>query len=507
MFRKCIWFIVPAVFIVFGCGGPVAERDTGVVRVALQADATTLDPHAAADAGSMRILENLHSTLFRYTEVYGETEPYLVREHYIRDDGTTHEFLLRDNVVFHSGRPLTAADAVFSLERIRGDGVRGQQLGPIKDIEALDTHRFRIRLSEPFTPLIPALAHPMNAILDRAALDKAGDKTRFEELHAGAGPFRLVEWRRGRHARMEAFEDYFLPDLPRLRQIVYRPIPDATAATTALRRGEIDLLLDLNPRDIDRLQARDGIIVEQVPGTFWEYIGLNTAAAPLDRPEVRKAIAHAVDREALARMVKFGHAQPLTGGHIPPNHPAHLDEALFPEPNPGRARALLEEAGYSDGFEISLLVGSDFDYQVNAAQVLRQQLAEVGIRVSVQALETGVFFSRLGDGDFEMTVVGWLGFVDADEWTFDLFHSSGAFNQQNFSDPGVDRLLERGRALPDGEERWKIYREAQRRTATLAPMVFLYLNDRAAAFADGLTGFDVHPTLTTLSLREAHWEE
>jgi peptide/nickel transport system substrate-binding protein len=507
MFSKNIWFIVLAVLFYSGCGGPVAERDDGLVRVALQADATTMDPHAAADAGSMRILENLHSTLFRFTEVYGETEPYLVREHQIREDGRLHEFLLHENVVFHSGRPLTAEDAVFSLNRIREDGVRGQQLGPIEDIEVQDTHRFRIRLSAPFTPLIPALAHPMNAILDRAAVEEAGDETRFEELQAGAGPFRLVEWRRGRHARLGAFENYFIPGLPRLREIVYRPIPDATAANTALRRGEVDLLLDLNPRDIDRLQTHDGITVEQVPGTFWEYIGLNTAAAPLDNPDVRKAIAHAVDRDALARMVKFGHAQPLTGGHIPPNHPAHLDEKIFPAQNIDRTKALLAEAGHPDGFDITILVGSDFDYQVNAAQVLRQQLAEVGINVSVQALETGVFFNRLGNGDFEMTVVGWLGFVDADEWTFDLFHSTGAFNQQNFSDPGVDQLLERGRTLPDGEERWDVYREAQRRVATLAPMVFLYLNDRAAAFADGLTGFDVHPTLTTLSLREAHWGE
>lgn len=486
-------------------GGGGVERDASRVVVALQSDATTLDPHSAADAGSMRMIENLYSTLFRYTENYGEVEPDVVREMERSEEGTVYTFFLREDVRFHSGRRMTAEDVKWSLERIREEGIRAQQFEAVESMEVVDAHTLRVTLSEPYTPFLTALAHPMNAILDREAVEAAGD--RFDQAAAGSGPFRLAEWRRGQRIRLEAFEDYFLEGLPKLREIEFRPVPDATSANTALRNGEIDVILDLNPREINRLASAAGITVRSVPGTFWEYIGLNTQVAPLEDVRVRQAIAHAVDREALARMIKFGHAEPIRGGHIPETHPAHWLEAVYPERDVEKARALLAEAGITETLELSCLVGSDFDYQVNAAQVIKQQLLDIDIDVTVESLESGVFFSRLGAHDFEMTVVGWLGFVDADEWTYDLFHSEGAYNQQGFSHAEVDRLLEGGRREADEARRMALYREAQEIIAREAPMVFLYWNDRAAAYAEGLKGFDVHPTLTTLSLRAAYWTE
>lgn len=473
--------------------------------VALQADATTLDPHAANDAGALRMLENIHSTLYRHTETYGEIEPYLAEDSEVSEDGKTYTFRLREGVRFHSGRDLTAEDVVWSLRRIREEGVRSEQLEPVESMEAVDERTVRLTLSAPHTPLLTALAHPMAAIMDREAVEAADG--RFDQLDAGSGPYRLVSWRRGRQLELEAFPEYHEEGVPRVPRLVYRPIPDATAATTALRTGDVDLILDLNPRDIQRLEDIPGVSVVSAPGTFWEYIGLNTAEAPFDDPRVRQAIAHAIDREALARMVKFGHATPITGGHIPAHHPAHLDEEFYPSRDLGRARALLEEAGITDTLRVTCIVGSDFDYQVNAAQVIKQQLLEVDIDVTVAPLESGVFFSRLGQQDFEMTVVGWLGFVDADEWTYDLFHSRGAFNQQGYENEEVDALLESARREPDGESRLEMYREVQRIVAKDAPMVFLYLTDRATALAEEIEGFDPHPTLTTLSLRRAGWRD
>ena len=501
-----LFSVVLLVFGFSGCGGGgPAERDRLRVVVALQSDATTLDPHAASDAGSMRMIENLYSTLFRYTETYGEVEPDVVTSYERSGDGRVYTFSLREDVRFGSGRRMTAADVKWSLERIREEGIRARQFEAVAEMEAVDDHTLRVTLSEPSAPFLTALAHPMNAIMDREAVEAAGG--RFDQLDAGSGPFRLVEWRRGQQMRLEAFEDYFLADTPVLREVIFRPIPDATSANTALRNGEIDVILDLNPREINRLDSVPGIVVRSVPGTFWEYLGLNTRIEPLDDVRVRRAIAHAVDRDALARMVKFGHARPLTGGHIPENHPAHLEEEIYPERNVEKARALLAEAGISGTLRLTCLVGSDFDYQVNAAQVIKQQLLEIDVDLTVEALESGVFFSRLGAHEFEMTLVGWLGFVDADEWTYDLFHSEGPYNQQRFSHPEVDRLLEAGRRETDEAARMDLYREAQALIAREAPMVFLYVNDRAAAYAEGLQGFDVHPTLTTLSLRETNWAD
>ena len=486
-----------------GCGQR-AERTPGELIVALQADAATLDPHAAADAAAMRMLENVYSALYRHSSVYGEIEPDLVHDTEISEDGLVYTFHLREDVRFHSGRPLDADDVVWSLNRIREEGMRADQLDAIDEIEAADAHTVRVTLHRPHAPLRTALAHPMSAILDREALEDADN--RFDRAQAGSGPFRLVEWRRGRHLILEANDAYYEEGLPKLNRIIFRPVSDATAANTALRNGEIDLILDLNPREISRLQEVEGITVRTKPGTFWEYIGLNTRVPPLDDPRVRQAIAHAIDRDALAEMVKFGHATPLTGGHIPDIHPAHTDLELYPARDLATARTLLAEAGFGDGLHLTCIVGSEFDYQVQAAQVIKQQLLDVGIDVTVNALESGIFFNRLGDKDFEMSVVGWLGFVDADEWTRDLFHTRGAYNQQQYSNPEVDSLLDRAREEADFDTRMALYREAQEMIAQEAPMVFLYINDLAAAHTDALRDFELHPTLTTLSLRKARLE-
>ena len=126
----------------------------------------------------------------------------------------------------------------------------------------------------------------------------------------------------------------------------------------------------------------------------------------------------------------------------------------------------------------------------------------MGIDVKVSAQESGIFFDALGKGDFDMTVVGWLGFVDPDEFTYNLFHTGAPWNQQGYSNEQVDALLERGRTVGDREERKKIYRQALKIIAEEAPMVFLYVNERTAALNGTVKGFDVHPTVTTLSLEE-----
>ncbi len=476
-----------------------ARARTDEVIVALQADGLSLDPHAVTDAGSMRLIENLYSTLLRYAEVYGDFEPDLAESWDVDADGLRYTFQLRTNAVFHgSGAAVTAEDAVYSIDRIRELGVRADQFEPVTEVRAEDPHTLVIELAEPFAPLLSYLAHPMNAIVDRRAVEEQG----LERAGGGSGPFRLEEWRRDRHLILSRHEDYHLADRPRVERVVFRPIPDDTARITALRNGEIDIILDVAARDVERLERIPGVTVDSVPGTFWEYVGLNNAHPPFDDVRVRQAIAWAVDRDVLNRLVKFGRAKPLRGGPIPPNHWARHDVEIYPARDLEQARALLEEAGLADGFEAGLLVGSDFSYQVQAAEVVKQQLLEIGIDVTIRALESGMFFQRLGQREFQMSLVGWLGFVDPDEWTHNLFRTEAPWNQQAYSNPEVDAWLAEGRRKLEREERKPIYDRIQETVAREAPMVFLYINDRTAARLDTVHGFVAHPTLTTLSLRD-----
>ena len=200
--------------------------------------------------------------------------------------------------------------------------------------------------------------------------------------------------------------------------------------------------------------------------------------------------------------MKFGRATVLDGGLIPPNHWAYADLHLYEQPAPGEAKRLISEAGLPTPMDVELIVDAGVAYQVRAAEVIKQQLKPVGLDVSIQALESAVFFDRLGKGDFQMTVVGWMGFVDPDEWTWNLFHADGKYNQQGYANAEVDALLDRARRSPDREERKRLYTDAQRIIATEAPMVFLYVNDQTSAWRERVHGYHVHPTATTLGLRE-----
>jgi peptide/nickel transport system substrate-binding protein len=468
--------------------------------MAVQAEGKRLDPHVVTDAASMRLIENLYATLLQYTPESGDVVPWLAESVQISPDGKTYRFQLVTNAVFHvSGRKVTSEDVAYSLQRIRDKGIRADAFSAVTEVQTPDPHTVVLKLSEPSAPLLTALANPMNAVVDREEVEANGG--RLDRVDAGCGPFELVEWVQGRHLILERSKTFFEEGIPYLDRIDIRPIPDETARTTALRNGEIDLLLNVAVKDLLILQRSPDIRVQQVPGTFWEYLGLNTRAPPLNDVRVRQAIATALDRPQLLSLIKFGHGELLPAGPIPSSHWATLPDPLYPEPNPEKAVELLRQAGVEEGVELTLTVGSSFPYQVDAAQVVKQQLRGVGIEVKLEALESGIFFDKLNQGDFEATLVGWVGFVDPDEWLYNLFHSDGEWNQQGYANPDVDRLLEEGRRRTDRERRREVYRQAQRIIATEAPMAFLYVNDVISAQRPQVQGFTPHPTGNTRGLR------
>ncbi|NBC11339.1 MAG: peptide ABC transporter substrate-binding protein [Planctomycetes bacterium] len=501
--------MVLACLLAVGCGAsppssaPPTNEPTepvagGELIVATLADAGRLDPHMVTDAASMRIIENLYSTLLTYGEGYGDFRNDLATSLEISDDQLVYTLELRKGAMFHSGRVVTAEAVKFSLQRIIDKGVRAQHFDVIESIEVVDPHRLTLTLSRPSAPFRSYLAHPMNAIVDPQAVEEADGK--LDSTDAGSGPFKLVTWKRDQRIVMTRHDGYHVEGRPYLDRLVFRPITDQTARTTALRTGEVHLVLEVSPKDVMILNKAAGVTVESVPGTFWEYIGLNCAKPPFDDARLRRAVAYGVDRAQLNQLVKFGKATELYGGHIPPNHWAHADLTLFKDKNPGDARFLFDAAGVEEPLPVELIVDSGVSYQVRAAEVIKQQLEPVGFAVTIRGLESSVFFDRLGRGDFEMTVVGWMGFVDPDQWTWNLFHSEGKYNQQGYANAEVDELLGRGRRPLDRAARQEIYAEAQRLIAEEAPMVFLYLNDQASAWRDTVHGYRVHPTATSRAL-------
>jgi len=480
---------------------PVSQE----IIVALQSDGTTLDPHIASDAASMRLIENMYSTLVRYQDgKYGAIENDLASDYTISDDGLIYTFTINDKATFHkSGRAVTSEDVKYSIERIISSEVRASQFEAVDSIERPDEATVVINLNQSVAPFLTYLAYPMNAIVDKDIVESTG----LDTFDGGSGPFALTSWDKDQQLVMEKYDGYYVDGLPKLDKVTYKPIPDETARVIALQNGEVDLLLDVTNKDKLQLENAEGVTIASIPGTFWEYLGINVEKAPLDNVKVRQAIANAIDRGAINDVVKFGAATVLDGGVIPAGHWAYADLHLYPERDVEKAKSLLAEAGYADGMTLELKVGADFQYQVDAAQMIKQQLAEAGITVEVLAQESGIFFDALGKHDFQLTVVGWLGFVDPDEFLYNLFYTGAPWNQQGYSNEEVDALLDEGRKETDIEKRKAIYKKAQEIISDEAPMAFLYMNESASAYRDHVKDFDVDAVVTTLSLRKTYIEE
>ena len=483
------------------CRGDDGETPAGekvVLTIGLQSDPSSLDPHMATDAAAIRRTENMYNTLLTYTLVYGEVAPSLAHSFEVSEDNLVYTLFLEEGVLFHSGREMTAEDVVFSINRIREEGVRAAHFDQVADIVAVDSHTVELILSEPFAPLLTYLAHPANVIVDREVVE---ENDGLANVGGGTGPFKLYNWEVGTSLTLDAFDDYW-EGRPELDRVVFRTIVDATARATALRNNEIQMIIDVTDIELSVLEDAEGIVVETVTGTFWEYMGMNCERPYLDDVRVRQAIAHAIDRDAINEVVKMGNATVLTTANIPPTHEMYANLNVFPARDVERALQLMEEAGLSDGIELEMIVGSDWQYQVDAGQMISQQLADIGIDVTISALESGIFFDMLGDGDFDLTIVGWTGFVDADEFFFNIFHSEGRFNQQNFVSPELDELLLAGRSTMSSEERFEIYKDVQYILATEAPMAFLYMNNFTVAMQENVQNFVVHPTSASFWLKD-----
>jgi len=486
-------------------GGEQANQVKDTMIVAKQSDPSSLDPHLASDEAAIRCIENMYNTLLTYTDGYGEVAPSLAKSYEVSDDNLTYTLHLIQGVKFHSGRVMTADDVVYSIERIKNEGVRASHFEKVASVEAADDHTVVITLSEPFAPFATYLAHPCNVIVDQDAVEANGGK--LTNADGGTGPFMLEKWDVGTQLSLTKFADYWEAGKPVMNHLVFRTIADSTARSTALRNGEVDMIIDVTEQEIAVLKNAEGVVVESVPGTFWEYLGMNCEHQYLDNVKVRQALANAIDRDAINAAVKMGNAEVLHVANLPSTHEAYADLNIYPARDLEKAKNLLAEAGYQAGeINLELLVGSDWQYQVDAAQMIKAQAAEAGITIAISALESGIFFDNLNNGAFDLTVVGWSGFVDMDEYFYNLFRSDGAYNQQNYTNPELDRLLDQGRTTLDHAARLDIYQQIQQIVAEDAPMAFLYMNNYTVAMRDNVQNYIVHPTAATIWLKDVSFK-
>ncbi len=498
--------LCPAAFLC-ACRRPAeSERLPNTLVVALESGPTYLDPRYAMDADSERISALIFNSLVR-PDKNSRLQPELAESWHAIDE-RTYVFQLRKGVSFHNGKPLTAADVKYTYESILDPTSRSPKRGAFRFLEGVDQlgpYEVRFRLAIPFAPFMEELT--LGIVPEAAAADGvAGGWTLI-----GSGPFMLTEFSPGERVVLKANASYW-EGAPPLSGMVFKVIPDAIVRVLEFRKGTVDFIQNYFEPDMlpwMKKNTRAAILSEQ--GNIFQYIAMNLDHPILRRREVREAIGHAIDREAIIRNILKGLAMPATG-LLWPEHWAYEPGVKRLEYNPEEAKRLLDQAGFPDPdgdgplarFKLSYKT-TTLDLRKRIAEALKEQLARVGIELEVRAFEWGTFYSDIGKGNFHLYSLDWVGTKDPDIY-YDLFHSSSmppnGRNRGRYSNRELDALLERGRRTTILDERKRIYSRVQEILADDLPYIPLWWGKNVAVMQPAVRDFDLYPDGKLISLKK-----
>lgn len=469
----------------------VAFASAKTLIVAQGSDPVTLDPQGQNDRPSARVRVQIFETLVNQDNDLNIVPGLATSWEQISP--TVWEFKLREGVKFHNGDEFTADDVKYSLERVKGSASVSFLLEAVAGVEVVDKNTVRIETEYPFAPLLAHLAHPSTAIVNRRSVEEAGDNF-GATVAIGTGPFIFKEWVSGSHVTLVRNENYW-GEPAKVDELIIRGIPEGTVRAIELETGGVDIAYDLEPMDELRLTGMPGIVLEPFEQLSTSYVGFNVTKAPLDDKLVRQAINYALDVDAVVDYIYTGRAVKLSTP-LPPRVWGYNPDVEGYYYDPAKAKELLAEAGYPDGFKISLWTNDD-PLRMQIAEMFQANLAEVGIEVDVQILPWATYLEDTALGKHDMFILGWSTVTaDADYGLYALFHSSMAGDPGNrsfYANPRVDELLDAGRRETDPEKRMAIYHEAQELIVEDAPWVFLIATSAVNGYRDYVDGFVPHP--------------
>jgi len=471
-----------------------AQRDSLVLGMPLEPP--HLDPTAGAAAAIDEVVyANLFEGLTRIDET-GAVQHGLASGWEISADGLTYTFTLRPGVTFHDGTAMDSADVKFSLDRARAADSTNAQKGLFEAIESVGT-------PDPLTAVVK-LSRPEGLFLwnlgwgdavivapESAATNKTGP--------VGTGPFRFVEWKKGDSVRL-ARQDSYWGKRPALATVTFKFVSDPSAQVAALLAGDIDAIPNVGaPESLERFKADDRYEVRVGTTEGETILVMNQRRKPFDDVRVRRAVSQAIDRQAIIDGAMFGYGTPI-GTHFAPHHAAYRDlTGVYPH-DPAAAKALLEAAGYGQGFRAVMKLPPP-SYARRGGEIIAAQLAEIGIEVEIVPVEWAQWLKEVfkGEHDFDFTIVSHtepldIGIYARDDYYFG--YSSGDFNA----------VMDELKGEPDAGERAALYGLAQEILADDAVNVFLFQLARTGVQKKGLKGLWVNAPVQANDVTGVWWE-
>jgi peptide/nickel transport system substrate-binding protein len=456
------------------CGEPSGTRTVSFTRdrliIAQGSDATTMDINFQSDSVTSSILWNMFDPLLQRGPDM-KSRPGLALSATNVDD-RTWELKLRPNVRFQNGEELTAEAVAFSIER-SGDRKRSRQfsrVSAIAGVTPVDPLTVRITTTAPYAPL-PAILLDVAIVPPKYARER-GDAG-FNERPVGSGPYKFIEWKRDDHVAMEAYDGYWGPKAS-IKRVEFRPIKEDSSRLAALKTGSVDVITNVPPDQVAALNRNQSYEVRRVPSDRVIYMAFQTFKPPFDKVEVRQALNHAVDVDAIIKDLLLGLATrtpaPVTKEYV------GFDPSIKPYPHDiNKAKQLLAAAGYPNGIETVINTPAGrFIKDKEVAEALAGQLAKAGVRARVIPDDFSIFLDKYHAKKFEGLYINSWGNAsfDADYTLFPLFHSKG--RGYYYKNAELDRAIDRGRSVFDPKKRQEAYNDALRIIREDAPWVFLY---------------------------------
>lgn len=508
--KKKIFVLMLVIVFVMAFPLNVSEaREGGELNVAIGSNPESLDPARAQSSPAAMVMIHIMENLFDMSPE-GEIIPSLARDFEMSEDGTEFEIHLREGVEFHDGTYFDSEVVKFNLERmLEGTSPFTFLINQISEIEIVDDYTVIIHTEEPFAPLIPNLsAHGFMAMASPNAVEEHGED--FSDNPVGTGPFKFVEWEQGEKIVLERNENYW-GNNAYLDRVIFSIVPEDSSRVIRVETGEADVAMFVPPRDRNRLLDVDHVNVVELSSLRTIYAGFNTSKEPLNDKRVRQAINYAVDNRSIVEQVMEGAGRP-SDSPVAPGTLGYAAQEVY-DYQPEKAKELLAEAGYPDGFEITFHhpVGR-YMMDDTIAQAIQSQLAEVGIEAKLETLEWSTYLQFTGaskeNSEHEMFILGWGNMTgDSDNGIYPLFHSSQnvpyGSDRTYFENDEVDRLLDEARMAADVTERENLYADAIEIIWEEAPWLFLHSEMQINAVRDGVEGLLHHPR-EYVSVKEAY---
>ena len=460
----------------------------GTLRYGTVTEVASLDPHVYVGSAWKVLIEAIYSPLVGY-DAAGKIVSRLA-ERWETPDARTTIFYLRKGVKFHDGTPLTAEDVKFSLERIldqkTGATLRTNLAGLKISVGGDDT--VTLATSEPNATLLSVLALPEAAIVSRKWME-SGPNVKVQAN--GTGPFVLKAYEPSVRALLEKNPGYFIKGQPYLNSVEFRMIKSDDARVNALRTNAVDMIDFVPWKDIDTLRRAPNITVDSSGGAFMN-LWFNATKKPYNDVRVRKAFAFAIDRAAISKAAFFGHGSPIEGPPTTADSPFYNpDLAKTYRYDPARAKALLAEAGYPNGFDIEFLVFQGLGIYTSTAQIVQANLKDVGINAKIQLVEFADLLDRKNKANYDVMIYGVsMKLTDPDVYAYYLGADSTYWAKPiGYRDDVLEKLLLEGRATVDLNSRKAIYHKVEQRVMETSPWVFINFREQAQAYSKKVRGY------------------